>query len=598
VEVERLDDGCGDLVFGGAAGAGERFFDAGGRELEERDACGGESFEDDAARVGHGERGGGVCSMGEDGLDGGAVGGGAGQQSVDVLGEFDQPGAPGGVAAGDGGAEVEVSGFDEARRAAGGVRFEAGVAGDGKAGIEGDEAHGGKSNEGGWVVGAGLRESDGGGPRQDRRVETWSGGAWSEGSACSRTLTLRGSVASLSCAAASGSRRFHFTLYTGASPPMLRSPLHSYHLEHNAKMIDFAGWEMPISYAWPGGGGGITAEHLHCRSSVGLFDVSHMGRVYFKGRHARRLVERLVTRRVSDMQQGQCRYALCLNEGGGVKDDVLVYRLDDDHFLLVVNAANRLKLLNHFESVKAAGDLTCSIEDKTEKTAMMAMQGPKAMDFISKMSSEVPTLKRYRFVEKNILVLKLIVSRTGYTGEDGVEVIVPAAAIGLAMKMFEKEAKGAEELMKPCGLGARDTLRLEAGMALYGHELTEETNALETGLGFAMNLDKADDERGEAFVGMEALAKTQADGGPRRTLVGLVLDSRRTARQGMPVKSGDATVGEITSGCSSPTLNQSIAMAYVDKEFGEVGTGLAVDLGKGRVAEAKVTAMPFYKRGK
>jgi aminomethyltransferase len=323
-----------------------------------------------------------------------------------------------------------------------------------------------------------------------------------------------------------------------------------------------------------------------------------MGRVYFKGRHARKLMERLVTRRVSDMQQGQCRYALCLNEHGGVKDDVLVYRLDDDHFLLVVNASNRLKLLEHFEAVRAADDLSVKVEDKTEKTAMMAMQGPKAMDFISKMSKEVPTLKRYRFVEKNILVMKLLVSRTGYTGEDGVEVIVPASAISLAMKMFQKEAAGAEDMMKPCGLGARDTLRLEAGMALYGHELSEDTNALATGLGFAMNLDKADDERGEPFVGMEALRKTQADGGPRQTLVGLTLDSRRTARQGMVVMQGDDAVGEVTSGCASPTLNQSIAMAYVNKELAEVGTTLEIDLGKDRRASATVTPMPFYKAPK
>lgn len=379
---------------------------------------------------------------------------------------------------------------------------------------------------------------------------------------------------------------------------MLRSPLHSYHLEHNAKMIDFAGWEMPINYAWQGGGGGIVQEHLHCRAAIGLFDVSHMGRVYIKGRHARRLVERLVTRRVSDMQTGQCRYALCLNESGGIKDDVLVYRLNDDHFLLVVNASNRLKLLDHFETVRAAADLSCKIEDKTEKTAMLAVQGPRSMELVSKLSKEIPTLKRYRFVEKSLLVLKLLVSRTGYTGEDGVEVIVPASAVSLAIKMFQKEAKGSEEIIKPCGLGARDTLRLEAGMPLYGHELTEETNALGTGLGFAMNLDKDQDERGETFVGQEALRATEAEGGTPRTLVGLVLDSKRTARQGMPVTKGGAVVGEITSGCTSPTLEKSIAMAYVDRVHTAEGSALDVDLGKDRTASALVVPMPFYKAPK
>lgn len=378
------------------------------------------------------------------------------------------------------------------------------------------------------------------------------------------------------------------------------SPMNEHHLQYGARMIDFAGWSMPICYDWPGGGGGITAEHEHTRRAVGFFDVSHMGRIYFKGRHARRLVERLVTRNVSDMQVGQCRYALCLNERGGVKDDVLVYRLAEDRFMLVVNAANREKLAAHFDAVKSAMELTSvDIDDKTLSTAMVAAQGPRTMEIVSKVSKEIPTLKRYRFTEKNLMVMKLLASRTGYTGEDGVEVILPAKAVGLAIKMFLKDAKQDDSVIKPCGLGARDTLRLEAGMALYGHELSEETNALDTGLGFAMNLDKGEgDENVPGFIGQDALKRTMDEGGPARTLVGLELDSKRTARQGMGVRIGGESAGEVTSGCVSPTLGKSIAMAYVPS--GSVGEGSAVevDLGKDRGVGATVVKLPFYKAPK
>jgi aminomethyltransferase len=379
----------------------------------------------------------------------------------------------------------------------------------------------------------------------------------------------------------------------------LTSPLNGYHLEYGARMIDFAGWSMPICYDWPGGGGGITAEHQHTRNAVGFFDVSHMGRVYFKGRHARRLIEMLVTRRVSDMEPGRCRYAFCLNERGGIKDDVLVYRMAEDRFMMVVNAANREKLVGHFESVRAAKDLKAEIDDRTLETAMVAAQGPRTMEIVSKVSSEIPTLKKYRFTEKNLMVMKLLASRTGYTGEDGVEVILPAKAVGIAIKMFMKDAGQDDAVIKPCGLGARDTLRLEAGMALYGHELGEEISALDTGISFAMNMNKADEaENIPDFIGQEALNRVVERGGPTRTIVGLELDSRRTARQGMAVMSGGEAVGEVTSGCTSPTLGKSIAMAFVKKECAEPGGSLEVDLGKDRRAGAAVVPLPFYKAPK
>ena len=374
---------------------------------------------------------------------------------------------------------------------------------------------------------------------------------------------------------------------------MLRTPLHTFHLDYKAQMVDFAGWEMPIRYA------GIIEEHNQVRASGGIFDVSHMGRVEFKGRHARRLLERLCTRRIADMQAGQCRYSLCCNERGGVRDDVIVYRMDDDEFLVVVNGANREKMLAHFESVRGAGDLACAIEDKTLKTAMVAIQGPKMMELVSGFSKEIPALKRYRFTVKNLLVVKLIVSRTGYTGEDGVEVILPANMVEMVMKLVLKDVDmgSAEALLKPAGLGCRDTLRTEAGMPLYGHELGEDTNALECGVDFAITLDKDQDERGEAFVGMEALKKTVAEGGPKRRLVGMAFEGRRTPRQGNAISIGGEALGEVTSGCLSPTLGQAIAMGFVPTAKAEAGAAVQVDTGRGML-DGTIVPLPFYKAPK
>ncbi|MDX2114218.1 MAG: glycine cleavage system aminomethyltransferase GcvT, partial [Planctomycetota bacterium] len=357
--------------------------------------------------------------------------------------------------------------------------------------------------------------------------------------------------------------------------------------------------EMPIMYAPPGSGGGIHEEHRQVRTSGGMFDVSHMGRVKVTGRHARRFLERLCTRRISDMENGQCRYSLVCNDRGGVRDDVLVYKNDDDDYLMVVNASNREKLLRHFEEVK--GDLVVTIEDRTMKTAMVALQGPRVMELIGRFSKEIPKLKRYRFVEKNYLVMKLLVSRTGYTGEDGVEVILPASMVQMAMKLLLKDVDptSPDSVVRPAGLGARDTLRLEAGMPLYGHELGEEISALASGLDFAINIDKDSAERGEPYVGMEALKRTRDAGGPAQKLVGLNIEGKRTARQGMRVKDPSGKeAGEVTSGCLSPTLGRPIAMAYVAAGLAAPGTKLTIDAGRGDELAAEVTAMPFYKAPK
>ncbi len=374
---------------------------------------------------------------------------------------------------------------------------------------------------------------------------------------------------------------------------MLRTPLHQFHLDNKGNMVEFAGWEMPLVYS------GLQEEHRQVRTSGGLFDVSHMGRVKMTGRHAKRLLERICTRRIGDMAHGQCRYSLVCNESGGVRDDVIVYRLDDDEFLVVVNASNREKLLGHFESVRASNDWTVKIDDQTLGTAMVALQGPKVVDYIAKFSKEVPTLKKYRFAVKNLLVTKIIVSRTGYTGEDGVEAILDAKAVGMGLKFLLQGVNfsSPDALIRPAGLGARDTLRMEAGMPLYGHELGEEINALSCGVDFAISLDKDQDGKTDRFIGMDALQKTAAAGGPSRKLAGLQIEGKRSARQNMTVKQGARGVGVVTSGCPSPTLGTCIAMAFVDRDLLTPGTPLQIDTGKGTL-EAKVVTMPFYKAPK
>ncbi len=373
-----------------------------------------------------------------------------------------------------------------------------------------------------------------------------------------------------------------------------QSPLHKYHEEYHAQMVEYAGWEMPIKYTTS-----IKEEHVHTRMSGSLFDVSHMGRLSIKGKDSARFLEHVCSRKIGSMVEGQCRYSLICNEHGGVRDDVIVNRMGENEFLVVVNAGNREKIVGHFETVIAGRCFDVKMEDWTEKTAMIAMQGPKVMELIGKVSPEIPQLKRYRFLVKNMMIMKIMVARTGYTGEDGVEVILPASAIGMAMKMLMKEMSSEEdhETIKPCGLGARDTLRLEAGMPLYGHELGEDICALSCGVDFVIALDKTVEEHGETFIGQEALMKIRDAGGPEVKLVGLKIDSKRTARQGMAILVDGQAVGTVSSGCMSPTLEQSIAMGFVPSTHTEIGTRVQIDAGRMKL-DAMVVELPFYKRGK
>jgi aminomethyltransferase len=368
---------------------------------------------------------------------------------------------------------------------------------------------------------------------------------------------------------------------------LARTPFHDVHVAQGGKMVDFVGWSMPLHY------GSIIDEHHQTRRSGGLFDVSHMGRFRFKGRDARRFLDLVCTRQIYGMEDGQIRYSMVCNEHGGVKDDVLVYRLDDAEYLMVCNASNREKLIAHFEAVR--GDLVFNFADETESTAMVAIQGPKVMELIGKFSREIPSLKRYRFTIKNLIIAKVMISRTGYTGEDGVEIILPAKFAGKAIDMLMKNVgAGDDAAIKPAGLGARDSLRLEAGMALYGHEITEEIDPVSAGLDFAIKYGKGDDDPAIGrFIGQDVIEDLKKNGTPRR-LVGLELNSKRAARQHMSVLRNGATIGEVTSGCPSPTLEKSIAMAYVDTAHAKTGETVEVDLGR-QTVPATIVDLPFYR---
>jgi aminomethyltransferase len=359
-----------------------------------------------------------------------------------------------------------------------------------------------------------------------------------------------------------------------------RTPFHDFHVSAGAKMVDFAGWDMPILYR------SIVDEHNQTRNSGSLFDVSHMGRLSFTGKDAQAFLNKVLTRNVADQRVGQSRYSLVCNEAGGVLDDIIVSK-DTKNWMMVVNAGNREKIVNHFTEQRKKLGLDFDMADNTQSTAMVAIQGPKVIDRLTEiLPVELKSMKRYSFETSSYMLIKFTVFRSGYTGEDGVELILPAKVAGMAMKMVAgKDHEGAT--VRPAGLGARDTLRLEAGMPLYGHELTENLDPISAGLKWAVDLTKD-------FVGAAPLRDIAA-AGPKRKLVGLELEGKRIARQGTPILSGTKIVGEVTSGTLSPTLNKSIAMAYIDADQSAEGTALSADL-KGSLNPAKIVKLPFYKR--
>ncbi len=361
-----------------------------------------------------------------------------------------------------------------------------------------------------------------------------------------------------------------------------RTPFHDFHVSAGAKMVEFAGWEMPILYR------GILDEHEQTRRSGSIFDVSHMGRLHFSGTDAAAFLDQVLTRNVAQMQVGQSRYALVCNEAGGVLDDVII-SCDAKRWIVVCNASNREKLTKHFSDVRRKNsNLDFDMADQTEGTAMVAVQGPKVIDRLSGvLPVDLKGLKRYGFVSDSFMLVNFTVFRSGYTGEDGIEMILPAKMAPMAIKLLAGKTDKPDATIKPAGLGARDTLRLEAGMPLYGHELTEQIDPLSAGLQWAVDLKKD-------FIGAEALRGLAARGFARK-LVGLELEGRRIARQGTPIVKDGVVVGEVTSGTFSPTLQKSIAMAFVDADHAADNVQLTADL-KGAPNPAKVVKLPFYKR--
>lgn len=350
-------------------------------------------------------------------------------------------------------------------------------------------------------------------------------------------------------------------------------------------MVDFAGWSMPVQYS------SIVAEHQATRTAAALFDVSHMGRIFFSGPDAAKFLDRLVTRRLADLQPGRIRYGLVTNPEGGILDDVLVYHLPTPgEYQMVANASNREKIVRWCQQQR--GDDDVQMEDRTPQTAMIAVQGPKTLEILTPLAeADLGKMRFYTCCEASVAGVTALVSRTGYTGEDGFELVVSAEH---AVAVWEAIlAAGAAQGAIPAGLASRDTLRLEAAMPLYGHELSEEINPVQAGLAFAVNTD------GRDFIGREAIVRFLQDPQqPKR--VGLRLSSRRVPREGYaivadPKQADPEQVGTVTSGTFSPTLNYPIAMGYVRPEQAVVGTELGIEI-RGQHEPATVVPLPFYKR--
>jgi aminomethyltransferase len=363
-----------------------------------------------------------------------------------------------------------------------------------------------------------------------------------------------------------------------ANETALKTPLLDWHLSHGARIVEFGGWLMPVLYS------SIVEEHKAVRQRAGLFDISHMGRLTFDGPDELAWLEHVTTNHVARLVENQIQYSLMANGGGGLIDDVLVYRTSYGH-VMVCNASNRGNVLAQLERHREGR--TANLVDRTADTAMIAVQGPQALAIVQPLfSGPLEPVKYYHLTTGRLLGdVDAVVSRTGYTGEDGFELIIGATA---ATRVWEALIEsGRSHGIAPCGLGSRDTLRFEAAMPLYGHELNEVVNPYAVGLGWAVKLDKG------SFIGRDALVEAKAH--PGQTRIGLHLEGRRIARQGAEVFRGDRAVGLVTSGTFAPTLGQSLAMALVEPECAVVDMPLQIDV-RGHVEAARVVKLPFYRR--
>ncbi len=359
------------------------------------------------------------------------------------------------------------------------------------------------------------------------------------------------------------------------SSSLLRTSLYDTHVALGARMVEFAGFSMPVQYA------SIVEEHTAVREAAGLFDVSHMGQIRLRGPAAVATAERLLTRPMASLRKGRVRYALLCNEDGGVVDDVTVYRLDEESFLLCVNASNIEK---DYRWMVRHAHQDAGVRNESDRNALLALQGPASARILAEVAGEQPgQLARYAFALPEVAGRQALVSRTGYTGSDGFEIYLNSDD-GPAVFAALLEA-GRPHGLVPAGLGARDTLRLEAAMPLYGHELDDTTTPLEAGLERFVKLE------GRDFIGADAIGR-QLERGLERQLVGFVLEARGVARAGYPVAKDGKEVGRVTSGAPSPTLRKSIGLAYVPPPLATPGTPLDVVI-RGKATPARVTEIPF-----
>jgi aminomethyltransferase len=361
------------------------------------------------------------------------------------------------------------------------------------------------------------------------------------------------------------------------------TPLHDWHADNGARLIDFGGWHMPVQYKT-----GIIKEHKAVRSSVGLFDVSHMGEVYLRGDRAAEAVQRVVTNAVSKLVDGTALYTVMCYENGGIVDDCIVYRRADDEYMIILNASNVDKDLAWIR--KNVGDM-CEVDDQSDATALIAVQGPKAAAVVQRRTdAELGAVERFHFIDCEVAGVRCMAARTGYTGEDGFELACPA---GDALTVWsELLAAGEPEGAVPIGLGARDTLRLEARLCLYGNDIDETTTPLEAGLGWVVKPSAGD------WIGKAAL-RAQKEKGIERKLIGFRIEGRGIARHGYPIvdreREGDAVIGEVTSGTTGITVGGAIGMGYVPIAYSKPGTQISVEC-RGKDLAATVVKGPFYRR--
>jgi aminomethyltransferase len=373
---------------------------------------------------------------------------------------------------------------------------------------------------------------------------------------------------------------------TLAPSPLRRTALHATHHGHKAKMVDFGGWDMPVQYA------GLVAEHMAVRTGVGIFDVSHMGDIQLRGPNSLAAVQKLLMNDASKLQIGQAHYSAMLYPNGTFVDDVVLHKLGENDYLIVINAGTREKDVKWVRSV-IGGMSGVHVTDVSDYYTQIAIQGPKAMATLQKLTAvDLTPIKNYWFTWGTVCGChNTLIARTGYTGEDGFEIYVPSDEPTSGRVWQEILAAGTEFNIMPCGLGARNTLRLESAMALYGHEISDELNVFEANLGRYCKLDKGTD-----FVGREALLAIQEVGGPAKKLVGLEMVDRGIGRDGYPVLSPTGEpIGVVTSGSPAPFLKKNIALAYVPLAYTEIGTEVAIEV-RGLPVKAIVVPTPFYKR--